>query len=185
MRHDGPLPRSVGALMVRPTFVYGERLVMRLFRLAALMLFAAAMTATASAQTPSRRSGQPASQEPQKPSILQKQEKQFPVPSSWVALTLNGKPYTGIDRPAFSLDKQYRARGFGGCNTFSTTAYPLREQRFAVGPLALTKKQCDKAVMEADRAYFVELRTAMQWDLEGLTLVIEGQKGELRFERSI
>ena len=158
---------------------------MRLFRLAALALSAAAMTATANAQSAGGRSGQQQQQQEKKPSILDKREKQFPVPSSWIAVTLNGKPYSGVDRPAFSLDKQYRARGFGGCNTFSTTAYPLREQRFAVGPLALTKKQCDKAVMEAERAYFVALRTAMQWDLEGLTLVIKGQNGELRFERSI
>ncbi len=157
---------------------------MSAFRLAALTISAVAMTATAAAQSAGGRSGQQQQQQP-KSSSLQKHEKQFPVPSSWVALTLNGKPYGGIDRPSFSLDKQYRARGFGGCNTFSTTAYPLREQRFAVGPLALTKKQCDKAVMEAERAYFVALRTAMQWDLEGLTLVIKGQNGELRFERSI
>jgi heat shock protein HslJ len=39
--------------------------------------------------------------------------------------------------------------------------------------------------METERAYFVALRTAMQWDLEGVTLVIKGQSGELRFERSI
>ena len=152
---------------------------MRLFRLAALMLSAAAMTVTANAQS-GGRSGQQ-----QKPSGLPRHEKQFPVPSSWVALTLNGKPYTGMDRPSFNLDKQYRARGFGGCNTFSTTAYPLREQRFAVGPLALTKKQCDKSVMETERSFFVAMRTAMQWDLEGTTLVIKGQGGELRFERSI
>jgi heat shock protein HslJ len=152
---------------------------MRLFRLAALALSVAAMTVTADAQAQSR-SGQP-----QKPSGLPKPEKQFPVPSSWVALTLNGKPYSGFDRPSFNLDKQYRARGFGGCNTFSTTAYPLREQRFAVGPFALTKKKCDQGVMEAERAFLVALRTAMQWDLEGTTLVIKGQSGELRFERSI
>lgn len=156
---------------------------MRLFRLAAIAMSAAAMTATAGAQSSGGKSGQ--QQQEKKPSILDKREKQFPVPSSWVALTLNGKPYGGADRPAFSLDKQYRARGFGGCNTFSTTAYPLREQRFAVGPLALTKKQCDKGLMDLERAFFVAMRTAMQWDLDGLTLVIKGQNGELRFERSI
>jgi heat shock protein HslJ len=158
---------------------------MRLFRLAALALSAAAMTATANGQSAGGRAGQQQQQQEKKPSIVDKREKQFPVPSSWIAVTLNGKPYSGADRPAFSLDKQYRARGFGGCNTFSTTAYPLREQRFAVGPLALTKKQCDKGVMEAERAYLVALRTAMQWDMDGLTLVIKGQSGELRFERSI
>ena len=158
---------------------------MRRFRLAALVLSAAAMTATADAQSRGRSGQQQGQGQEQKPSILQKQEKQFPVPSSWVALSLNGKAYTGIDRPAFSLDKQYRARGFGGCNTFSTTAYPLREQRFAVGPLALTKKQCDKAIMETEHTFFVALRTSLQWDLQGTTLVIKSQSGELKFERSI
>ena len=87
---------------------------MRLFRLAALALSAAAMTATANAQSAGGRSGQQQQQQEKKPSILDKREKQFPVPSSWIAVTLNGKPYSGVDRPAFSLDKQYRARGFGG-----------------------------------------------------------------------
>ena len=158
---------------------------MSVFRRAALMMSAVAMIATAHAQSPGGKPGQKSPQQEQKPSILQKREKQFPVPSTWVVQSLNGKPYSGIDRPTFSLDQQYRAKGFGGCNTFSATAYPLREQRIAVGPLALTKKQCDKAVMEAERAYFVAIRTAMQWDLEGTTLVIKSQSGDLRFERSI
>jgi heat shock protein HslJ len=148
---------------------------MRPFRLAALIVSAAALVGAAEVQ----------SQEEKKPSILAKREKQFPVPSSWIIKSFNGKAYSGMDRPTFSLDQQYRARGFGGCNTFSTTAYPLREQRFAVGPLALTKKQCDKAVMESERAFLVALRTSMQWDLDGLNLVIKSQQGELRFERGI
>jgi heat shock protein HslJ len=148
---------------------------MRPFRLAALIVSAAALMVAAEAQ----------SQEEKKPSILAKREKQFPVPSSWIIKSFNGKPYSGMDRPTFSLDQQYRARGFGGCNTFSTTAYPLREQHFAVGPLALTKKQCDKAIMESERAFLVALRTSIQWDLDGLSLVIKSQQGELRFERGI
>jgi heat shock protein HslJ len=148
---------------------------MRSFRLAALIVSAAALVVAAEAQ----------SQEEKKPSILAKREKQFPVPSSWIIKSFNGKTYSGMDRPTFSLDQQYRARGFGGCNTFSTTAYPLREQHFAVGPLALTKKQCDKAVMEAEHAFLVALRTSIQWDLNGLDLVIKSQQGELRFERGI
>ena len=167
--------------MVRRDF-NGVAFTMKLLRVAAPTL-AVLAAATADAQTGRGGSGQQQGQ-PQS-SILRKQDKQFPVPSSWIVISLNGKPYTGVDRPTFTLDQQYRAKGFGGCNTYSATAYPLREQRFAVGPLALTKKQCDKGVMETERAYFVALRTAMQWDLEGVTLVIKGQNGELRFERSI
>ena len=155
---------------------------MRLFRLAAIAMSAAAMTATAGAQSSGGKSGQ---QQEKKPSILDKREKQFPVPSSWVALTLNGKPYAGADRPAFSLDKQYRARGFGGCNTFSTTAFPLREQRFAVGPLALTKKACDKSAMTTEQQFLIALRTSAQWDIVGSSLVIKTQNGELKFERGL
>jgi heat shock protein HslJ len=155
---------------------------MKLLRVAALTSVVL-IAATAHAQTGRGRSGP--QQQPPQSSALRKSDKQFPVPSSWIVTSLNGKPYAGFDRPTFTLDQQYRAKGFGGCNTYSATAYPLREQRFAVGPLALTRKQCDKAVMETERAYFVALRTAMQWDLEGVTLVIKGQNGELRFERSI
>jgi len=157
---------------------------MSLARFAALLISAVALTATAQAQAPAAKAG-PGQTTQQKPPSPQKREKQFPVPSSWVVQSLNGKPYSGFDRPTFSLDQQYRLRGFGGCNTFATTAYPLREQRLAVGPLALTKKQCDKPIMEAERAYLIALRTSAQWDLEGLTLVVKTQSGELRFERSI
>ena len=155
---------------------------MSLVRCAALLAAAVAMTAPAQAQTPG---GKPAQQPGQKPSVLQPQEKQFPVPSNWTVISLNGKPFTGRDRPTFSLDQQFRAKGFGGCNTYSATSYPLREQRLAVGPLALTKKQCEKDVMESERAFLVALRTSMQWDFDGLTLVVKTQSGELRFERSI
>jgi len=155
---------------------------MSLVRCAALLAAAVAMTAPAAAQAPA---GKPPQQPGQKPSVLQPQEKQFPVPSNWTVISLNGKPFTGRDRPTFSLDQQFRAKGFGGCNTYSATSYPLREQRLAVGPLALTKKQCEKDVMESERAFLVALRTSMQWDFDGLTLVVKTQSGELRFERSI
>ncbi len=62
------------------------------------------------------------------------QDKIFPLGSSWVAVSLNGKAFGG-ERPTFSLDDQLRARGFGGCNNYSATAYPLREQGMAVGPV--------------------------------------------------
>ena len=153
---------------------------MSLVRFAAAMLAAVAMTAPAAAQQgPAAKPGQPG----QKPA--EKREKQFPVPSNWTAISLNDKPFTGRDRPTFSLDQQYRAKGFGGCNTYSATSYPLREQRLAVGPFALTKKQCDKETMEAERAFLIALRTSGQWDFEGTTLVVKTQSGDLRFERSI
>lgn len=111
-------------------------------------------------------------------------DKIFPLGASWVAVSLNGKPFSG-DRPSFRLDDQLRAIGFGGCNTFSATAYPLREQGLAVGPFALTKKTCAKNVMAVEQAFLVALRTSMKWDIKGPILTIQTQNGELRFERSL
>ncbi|MBM3084598.1 META domain-containing protein [Chelatococcus daeguensis] len=146
---------------------------------------ALAMAAPALAQT---RSGQPnnaaqaAREKERQTNVPQQAEKQFPVGTSWVAISLNDKPYSG-DRPGFALDAQYRARGFGMCNTYSATAYPLRDQGFAVGPLAMTKKDCGKQVMAAERAFLVALRTARKWDLVNGQLVLTGESGTLRFER--
>ncbi|MCB5175468.1 MULTISPECIES: META domain-containing protein [Microvirga] len=111
-------------------------------------------------------------------------DKVFPLGSSWVAVSLNGKPFTG-DRPSFRLDDQLRASGFGGCNTYSATAYPLREQGLAVGPFALTKRSCDKSAMAIEQAFLVALRTSAKWDIQGRNLIIRTQNGELRFERAI
>jgi len=112
------------------------------------------------------------------------QDKIFPLGSSWIAVSLNGKPFGG-DRPSFKLDVQLRASGFGGCNTYSATAYPLREQGLAVGPFALTKRSCDKAAMATEQAFLVALRTSAKWDVNGSTLTIRSQNGELRFERAL
>lgn len=113
------------------------------------------------------------------------QEKVFPLDSTWTAVSLNGKAFNGADRPSFIIDKQYRARGYGGCNTFAATAFPLRDQHLAVGPLALTKKPCDKGIGASEQDFFVAMRTAGQWDLVGSQLVIKSQKGELRFDRAL
>lgn len=129
-----------------------------------------------------------AGQQPKKPQYVpqaKQQEKIFPLGSTWTAVSLNGKAFNGNDRPSFIIDSQYRARGYGGCNTFAATAFPLREQHLAVGPLAITKKTCDKSVGASEQAYFMALRTAGQWDMVGSQLVIRSPSGELRFDRSL
>ncbi|MFY9291452.1 MAG: META domain-containing protein [Methylorubrum rhodinum] len=113
------------------------------------------------------------------------QEKMFPLGATWTAVSLNGKPFNGNDRPTFIIDSQYRARGYGGCNTFTATAFPLREQHLAVGPLAITKKSCDKGLAATEQAFLIALRTSGAWDLVGSQLVIRTQNGELRFDRTL
>ena len=117
---------------------------------------------------------------------LKKQEdKRFPLGMAWIAVSMNGKTISGTERPGFTLDDQFRVQGFGGCNSFQTTAFPLREQGIAVGPLALTKRSCDKSVMAAEMAFLTALRTSAKWDTQVGTLVIKGPNGELKFERSL
>ena len=125
-------------------------------------------------------------QEKEKPYIppTKASEKTFPLDATWTAVSLNGKSFSG-ERPSFSIDKQYRARGFGGCNSFAATAFPLREQSLAVGPLAMTKRSCDKGLAALEQSFLVALRTAGKWDFVGSQLVIKSQSGELRLERAL
>ncbi len=160
---------------------------MNALRLAALAAVLVAATA-AQAQTAQPNAG---GQRPQggtqgNPSNVPqpRQEKIFDLGAQWVAVSLNGKPFTG-DRPSFSIDKQFRARGFGGCNTFAATGFPLREQRLAVSPLTWTKKTCAPAIMASEMAFFQAFRYAAQWEQQGSTLILRTPSGELRFERAI
>jgi heat shock protein HslJ len=113
-----------------------------------------------------------------------KQEKNFPLDASWTLLQINGKPATG-HRATLKVDSNLRGTGFGGCNTFSASAYPLRQQGFAVGPIAVTKMACDKGASDFERSYLMALRTVRQWDLVEGRLVLKTGAGELRFDRGI
>jgi heat shock protein HslJ len=90
-----------------------------------------------------------------------RQDKQFPVGTAWSLQSIGGKPVSG-ERPSLTVDDQLRGKGFGGCNTFSATMYPLREQGFAVGPVAVTRRACETGVMGTERAFLVALRNAQR-----------------------
>ena len=83
------------------------------------------------------------------------------------------------------VDQNLRGTGFAGCNTYSASAYPLRQQGFAVGPVAVTKRACDKAVMDFERNFLLALRGSRQWDLVEGRLVLKTAAGEIRFDRGI
>jgi heat shock protein HslJ len=161
---------------------------MKALRPAALLISTGAALAVAitpvEAQGRRDRTIEQQREQPQGQGLTPRQEKEFPLGASWTAVTLNGKAFSG-ERPTMAVSKQLRATGFGGCNNFSATLYPLRQQAIAVGPLARTKKSCDKGIEARELEFLTALRTAAQWDLVGPQLVIKGQNGELRFERSI
>lgn len=113
-----------------------------------------------------------------------KQEKNFPIDAAWTAIQFNGKPINDR-RITLKVDSNLRGTGFSGCNTFSATAYPLRQQGFAVGPVAVTKRACDKGVMDFERSFLLALRSVRQWDLVEGRLVLKTGNGEIRFDRGI
>lgn len=150
----------------------------------AVAMLAGATAASAQGLTKGGRGGG-SEQKAEGPKPGQKEEKRFPLGTSWIAVSFNGKSFSGTERPAFTLDEQFRARGFGGCNSFSATAFPLKEQGIAVGPLALTRRSCDKTVMATEQAFLTALRTAAKWDTVIGSLVVKGPNGEIKFERSL
>jgi len=127
----------------------------------------------------------PAPQPDKKPGALTPiQPKKFPSNVAFTLKTFNGKPSSG-DRPTIQFDPQMRFRGFGGCNTYSAIAYPLQRQGLAVGPIATTNKDCGKAIMDAEKAFLLAVRTLHVWNLKDNNLYLAGEKGELVFERSL
>lgn len=115
---------------------------------------------------------------------LPQQEKTFPLGASWSVVALNGKPVQDR-RATLIVDQNLRGTGFGGCNTFSASAYPLRQQGFAVGPIAITKRSCDKGTLDFERAFLMALRATNKWDLVNGRLVLKGGAGELTLSRSL
>lgn len=178
---SGPAYGPRGQLAYRGSF-------MRASCAAALVLAAFAMPSAVEAQPRSMRGqSDPAQgQQPQQQAPQSRSEKQFPTNVSYVAVSVRGRPTSG-DRPAMTLDGSFRMRGFGGCRNYSAVAYPLREQGIAVGPLALTKRSCDKARMDQEQAFLVALRTAQKWDTQNQNsvLILRGPNGEIRFERAL
>jgi len=118
------------------------------------------------------------------PIPMPQQEKNFPLGASWSVVAMNGKPVQER-RATLIVDQNLRGTGFGGCNTFSASAYPLRQQGFAVGPIAVTKRSCDKGALDFEKAFLMALRSANKWDLVNGRLVLKGGAGELTLSRSL
>jgi heat shock protein HslJ len=117
--------------------------------------------------------------------ILPPQSKQYPVGTTWVLRSFNDKPIPFSDDLTFAIDKNYRGSGYSGCNTWSATIYPIKDQKFLVGPIATTRKQCDKARMEFEHTYLSAIAARPAWDLVNGNLVMKIQNVSLVFQRSL
>ena len=119
------------------------------------------------------------------PKPLPPQQKNFPLDQTWSLRELNGKPVPdGLDA-SLKIDGNLRGSGFTGCNSWSATLYPVKDQHLAVGPFALTKKQCPKDVMAVEFGFLSSLIGNPSWDLVNGDLVIKGPRGSMRLARSL
>ena len=121
--------------------------------------------------------------EPVKP--LPPLQKNFPLDQTWQLKELNGKPVPAEIDVSLKIDSTLRGSGFAGCNSWSATMYPIKDQHLAVGPYALTKKQCDKDTMAIEFGFLSALLASPTWDLVNGDLVIKGPRGEMRLARSL
>ncbi|MCW6510534.1 META domain-containing protein [Lichenifustis flavocetrariae] len=112
-------------------------------------------------------------------------EQQFPFGATWILADLGGKSIGG-DAPSFNLDDKLRAVGFGGCNTFSMSLYPIKEQKLAAGSIAMTRKTCGKEIDDTEHTMLVTLHSLPKWHLESNgDLTVSGVGGTLRFKRGL
>ena len=148
----------------------------KIFLRSAIILAAAALATLAAAQMREK-------EEEVKP--LPPQQKQFPLDQTWSLRDINEKPIpSGLDA-SLKIDGNLRGSGFTGCNSWSATLYPIKDQHLLVGPFALTKKQCPKDVMAVEFGFLSSLTGSPSWDLVNGDLVIKGPKGTLRLARSL
>jgi heat shock protein HslJ len=127
----------------------------------------------------------PQSEEDDTPKPLPPLQKNFPLDQTWSLRELNGKPVPAGMDISLKIDGQLRGSGFTGCNSWSATLYPVKDQHLAVGPYALTKKQCPKDVMQLELGFLSALVGNPEWDLVNGDLVIKGPRGALRLARSL
>jgi heat shock protein HslJ len=119
------------------------------------------------------------------PKPLPPQQKNFPLDQTWSLRELNGKPVDSTLDVSLKIDSALRGSGFDGCNSWSATMYPVKDQHLLVGPYALTKKQCDKDTMAIEAGFLSALMGGPVWDLVNGELVIKGPRGTLRMVRSL
>jgi heat shock protein HslJ len=144
-----------------------------------IALTLAAMSATALAAP------LPGSANDDAPKPLPPLQKNFPLDSTFSLRDLNGKPVPAELDVSFKLDGAFHASGYTGCNSWSATAYPQQNQHLLLGGLAMTKKTCDKANLDIERAFLHALMGTPSWDLVNGDLVFKGPGGAMRLARSL
>jgi heat shock protein HslJ len=156
---------------------------MKLAYTIAVAALAAFVAIPASAQGRKQKATPEQKQEQAQPGAAKKDEKEFPTKANFNLKEINGKAPAGD--ASLTIDSTFRGSGYSGCNTWSATVYPVRGQKLLMGPVVMTKKTCDPALMTFEREYLTILHSGPTWDTQGDTLTVKGQTGTLVFLRSL
>lgn len=153
--------------------------------LAALAVTLAVTLAASGAEARERRGKKEAADPKAAAEERYKQEKTYPTKTTWALRSINGKAVPADYEITFMIDENFRGSGFGGCNYWSATIYPQREQKLLAGPVAVTKKMCEPARMQLERAFLVGVHSGPNWDLQGHQMTLKGKGGTLVFDRAL
>ena len=101
------------------------------------------------------------------------------------ALNVNGAPVTSDKPLTLRLEKEGRASGHGGCNSFSTSYTLESGERITFGPIASTRMACAPEVMEQETRYFAILAAAESYSVygSGSLSIIAADGRAIRFRR--
>jgi heat shock protein HslJ len=110
------------------------------------------------------------------------------VQGQWELVELNGQPVSleGSRAPSLDLANDGLVAGLAGVNRFTgqTDAQGLREGRFDLGPLAVTKMAGSAELMAFERRYLIALESADRAQLrDGKLELLQGSNVLARFER--
>ena len=151
----------------------------------ALALLAAGLALFAGTEADAQSRRQQPVAESNKPTFEDKmrQEKTYPTKVTWTLKTYNNKPVGGDY--TLMIDDNFRGSGASGCNNWSATIFPVKGQKLAVGPIAITKRKCEADKMAMERNFLVAIHSGPTWDIVGSDLVVKGQNATLVFQRAL
>lgn len=121
----------------------------------------------------------------QQPEKLPVYEKTFPPNVTFEAIEIDGKPVPKGIEATLMVDGAFRGQGMSGCNNWSATMWPVRDQRLLAGGFSLTRRACPPASMAFERNFLSILASRPTWDLIGDDLIVKSPRGSLRLRRGL
>jgi heat shock protein HslJ len=153
---------------------------MRVLRPLTLIALTGAMAAGCSML----ESSKPTGVKPIIPKPTQTTSVPFPFDRTMVAVRYKDQTFKD-DRPTMLISSSYRGSGFSACNNWSATILPRPNKSLAVGPIAISKRQCEQRLMHNEQVFLFVLNTAQSWSFDGKTLTLTGPYGEMAFESAV